>query len=204
MIEPVARLRITLQDIEPAIWRRVDMPVSATLFTLHTVIQAVMRWQDAHLFEFVVGDRVYGEPHPDDGMYERKVYRAKGIRLKQLLDRGVDRFLYVYDFGDDWRHDVVIEGVRDGDADTDYPAFVDGARRGPPEDVGGPTGFEEFLAAVTKPRHRERNRMLTWYGGPYDPDDIDERAIRIDLAMIAEFRRRGLLGHRARAKGATS
>lgn len=201
MIEPVARLRISLQDVEPAIWRRVDMPVSATLFTLHTVIQAVMRWQDAHLFEFVVGDRVYGEPHRDDALDGRKVYRAKGFRLKQLLDRGIERFLYVYDFGDDWRHDVVIDDVRDGDADTDYPAFVDGARRGPPEDVGGPPGFEEFLEAVTNPRHREHKRMLTCYGGPYDPDDLDERAIRMDLAVVAEFRRRVILGHKSRSRG---
>jgi hypothetical protein len=200
MIEPVARLRITLQDIEPAIWRRVDMPVSGTLRALHDVIQAVMRWQNAHLYEFQVGDRLYGERFPDDEAFGRKVSLAKNARLKQLLDRGVERFLYVYDFGDDWRHDIVVEGVRDGDADTNYPAFVDGARRGPPEDVGGPPGYEEFLEAVTKTRHRERKRMLTWYGGSYDPDDIDERAIRIDLAMIAEFRRRVLVGHRSRAR----
>ena len=111
MIEPVARVRITLQDIEPKIWRRVDVPLSTTLMALHDIIQVAMGWTDSHLFEFVVGDRVYGEPHPDDAMYERKVYQAKSIRLKQLLDRGVDRFLYVYDFGDNWRHDILLEEV---------------------------------------------------------------------------------------------
>jgi Plasmid pRiA4b ORF-3-like protein. len=74
MIEPVARLRITLQDIQPAIWRRVDAPLSSTLMALHDIIQVAMGWTDSHLFEFIVSDRVYGEPHPDDEMYERKVY----------------------------------------------------------------------------------------------------------------------------------
>jgi hypothetical protein len=194
----VVRLRIELQDIEPKIWRSVDVPLSATLLGLHDVIQAAMRWQHAHLFEFRIADRVYGEPYPDDDAFGRKVHNARNLRLKQLIDRGVERLLYVYDFGDDWRHDVIVEEVRDGDTEVDYPAFVDGARRAPPEDVGGPPGFMDFLEAVLDPDHEERERLLTWCGGVFDPDDIDRRAIEIELAMLAEFRRRALLGHRNR------
>ena len=83
-----------------------------------------------------------------DETFGRKVYQAKSIRLKTLIDRGVERFLYVYDFGDNWRHDVIIDEIRDGDAEIDYPAFVDGARRCPPEDVGSASGFFDFLEAV--------------------------------------------------------
>ena len=197
MIEPVARLGITLQDIEPTIWRRVDVPLSSTLMALHDIIQVAMRWRDSHLFEFVVGEKVYAEPHPDDAAYDRKVLQAKGVRLKQLVDRGVERFLYVYDFGDNWRHDVIVEGVRDGDADVDYPAFVDGARRGPPEDVGGTSGFMEFLEAVLDRGHEEHARMLEWHGGPFDFDDIDERHIRMVLSMFADRRRGPLMSHRS-------
>jgi hypothetical protein len=196
MIEPVARLRITLQEIEPAIWRRIDVPLSSTLMALHDIIQVAMGWTDSHLFEFVVGERVYGEPHPYDAMDERKVYRAKGIRLKQLLDRGVDRFLYVYDFGDDWRHDVVVEQVFEGKPDIDYPAFVDGARRGPPEDVGGASGFMDFVEAALDPAHEEHARMVEWYGKSFDPEDIDERRIRMILGMFADRRRGPLMSHR--------
>ena len=141
MIESIARILIELRDLQPRIWRRADVPASSTLIALHDIIQVAMGWSDAHLFEFRIGDKVYGEPDPDDILYERTVYRAKGLRLKSLIDRGVDRFEYVYDFGDNWIHDIIIEGVRDGEADVDYPAFVDGARRGPPEDVGGRDGF---------------------------------------------------------------
>ena len=196
MIEPIARIRTELQEIEPKIWRRADVPLSATLFALHDIIQVAMGWKDAHLFEFVVDDKVYGEPHPDDVMYERKVFQAKSIRLQGLVDRGVERFVYAYDFGGDWRHDVIVEEVRDGAADIDYPAFVDGARRGPPEDVGGAPGFMDFLEAVLDPAHEEHARLLTWYGGPFNPDDIDELHIRMVLSMFADRRKGPLASHR--------
>lgn len=197
MIEPVARVRIELKDIAPKIWRRVDVPLSTTLMALHDIIQAAFRWQDAHLFEFRIGDKIYGEPFPDDDMFERKVHQAKSLRLRALVDRGVGRFLYVYDFGDDWRHEVVIEDVFDGDAEVDYPAFVDGERRAPPEDVGGPPGFMDFLEAVLDPGHEEHGRMLEWYGGPFDPADIDERHIRVVLSMFADRRKGPLASHRS-------
>ena len=196
MIEPVARVRITLQNIAPAVWRRVDLPLSTTLMALHDVIQVAMGWTDSHLFEFVVGDRVYGEPDPDDAMYERKVCQAKSIRLKQLLDRGVERFLYVYDFGDNWRHHIILESVRQGEDHTDYPAFVGGARRAPPDDVGGISGFEAFLEAVTDPRHEDHDQMLEWSDGSFDPEDIDERDIRMIIGNFAARRRGPLLSHR--------
>ena len=200
MSEPVARLLIELEDITPRIWRRVDVPTGITLATLHEVIQAVMRWEYAHLYEFRVGERVYGEPFPGMESPSRRVYKANGVRLNKLIDRGADRFLYVYDFGDDWRHRVTIESVRDGDADTDYPAFVEGARRAPPEDVGGLPGFEGFLEAIGDRRHPQHAELLEWGGGAFDPENIERREIEFDLAMLAEFRRRVIAGHRSRKR----
>ena len=197
MIEPVARIRFELQDLEPKIWRRVDVPLSSTLAALHDIVQVSFHWQDYHLYEFVAGERVYGVPSDEDEFYDRKVYKAAAIRLKTLVERGVDRFLYVYDFGDDWRHDVIVEEVRDGGEDTEYPAFVDGARRCPPEDVGGTDGFMEFLEAVLDASHEEHDRMIEWYGGPFDPEDIDEQRVRSVLKMFAARRRGPLTSHRS-------
>ena len=196
MIEPIARVRIELQEIEPPLWRRVDVPLSSTLLALHDIIQATVGWTDSHLFEFVVGDRRYGEPFPDDEIFERKVYKAAGIRLRTLIERGIERLLYVYDFGDGWRHDIVIEEVRDGEADIDYPAFVAGERRCPPEDVGGVPGFMRFLEAALNPFHNEHEEVLTWYGKPFDPDDTDERYVRMALSTVAARRRGALMRHR--------
>ena len=201
MMEAVARIRIELRDLEPKIWRRVDVPLSSTLEALHQVIQASFRWQDYHWYEFVVGDRIYGVPTDDDVPSDRKTYKASALRLKTLVERGIDHFLYVYDFGDDWRHDVIVEEVRDGDEDAEYPAFVNGARRCPPEDVGGTHGFMEFLEAVLDVTHEEHARMLEWCGGAFDPEDIDQQEIRQVLGIYAARRRGPLASHRSGKRG---
>jgi hypothetical protein len=173
MKELIARIRIELQGIEPTIWREVDVPLSSTLTALHDVIQVSMGWRGDHLFEFSVGDKIYGEPFPDDNFEERKVYKAKSIRLQTLL----------------------VKQARDGEIDIDYPVFVGGARRCPPEDVGGSIGYEEFLEAVTDPEHEDHDRMLTWYGRPYDPNDINERHVRMIIENFASRRRGPLQSH---------
>ena len=200
MNEPIARVRIELREIEPKVFRRVDVPLSSTLQALHEIIQITFDWWGYHLFEFDVGDRIYGEPMFDDDLIDRRVYKAAGIRLRTLIDRGVERFLYTYDFGDDWRHDIFIESVGDGEADIEYPAFVDGERRAPPEDVGGVTGFMEFLEAALDPLHEEHEPMVTWYGKPFDPGDIDERWMRLRLSTLAARRRGALMRHRGTAR----
>jgi hypothetical protein len=194
--EPIARLRIELEDTDPLVWRELDLPLSTTLATLHELIQVSMRWDDAHLHEFVVGEKVYGTPGPDDGIEDRKVYQSRSLHLGTLIVRGVREFLYAYDFGDNWRHRITIGDVRPGDPAVEYPHFVAGARRAPPEDVGGISGFEEFLEAVTDPDHEDHERMLTWCGGSFDPNDIDERHVRMIVEDFAARRRGPLQSHR--------
>ena len=126
---------------------------------------------------------------PDDDFWDRHVYKAAGIRLKTLTERGVERFLYVYDFSDDWRQDIFIESVRDGEADVDFPAFVGGEQRCLPEDVGGVPGFMEFLDAAFDPLHVQHNEVVTWYGKPFDPVDIYERWVRLRFAALTARRR---------------
>lgn len=183
----IARLRIQLDGIEPAIWRQIEVPLTTSLKGLHDAIQAVMGWQDYHLYEFEVGDKRYGVPDPEwEGM--RPILNAKSTRLAALVDRDLRTFTYIYDFGDNWRHSINIEAVADADPRAAYPRFLDGARRGPPEDVGSTEGYYEFLDAVTKPQHPEHRQMLEWHGGPYDPDDINLPMITARLSQLARRR----------------
>ena len=108
----------------------------------------------------------------------------------------MERFVYTYDYGDNWRHDVIVEEIRDGDPDMEYPAFVDGARRCPPEDVGGPHGFMDFLEAVLDPAHEQHRDMVRWYGGPFDPIGLDEERARFGMENMARRRRGPLASHR--------
>ena len=128
MSERIARLRIELQELEPKIWRRIDMPLSTTLEALHVAIQMTMGWTFSHLWEFDIDGRCYGDPSFREFDDEPPIYKAKGLRLGVVISRGVDRFVYTYDYGDNWRHDVIVEEVRDGDPDREYPAFVDGGQ----------------------------------------------------------------------------
>ena len=166
MIEPIARIRISLKETSPEIWRRLDVPLSTSLLALHDIIQIAMGWTDSHLFMFHVGDRDYGVPYPDHYQGGPKVHHAKSTRLKTLVSRGIERFVYEYDFGDYWLHDILIEECGDGLPDRDYPFFISGEGRCPPEDVGGVSGFEEFLEAVRKPRHPEHKRMTGTCSSP--------------------------------------
>ena len=103
---------------------------------------------------------------------------------------------YTYDYGDNWRHDVIVEEVRNGDPDMEYPAFVDGARGCPPEDIGGPHGFMDFLETVLDPAHEQHRDMVHWYGGPFDPIGLDEERARFGMESMARRRRGPLASHR--------
>ena len=190
--QKIVRLRIELSDISPPIWRRVDVPVDFPLRRVHDLIQAVFDWRDYHLHQFEIGDRIYGAPEYDDGdIGGQKLYSDRNIRLAALLDRGVERFIYRYDFGDDWEHVVTVEGALEAEDGVEYPILVDGARRAPPEDCGGPLGFEAFLGAMLDEDHDEHEGMMDWYGARFDPDDLELEAVEAMLGRIRASRRKG-------------
>jgi hypothetical protein len=193
MTDTVARLHIALADTDPLVWRRVDVPLDASLKMLHDVIQGAMGWLDYHLWEFEAGDKRYGVLDPDwDG---GSLLAARNTKLKTLLDRGIRQILYTYDMGDNWEHIVTLEEVRDGEAGAKYPRYVEGERRAPPEDCGGTPGFEAFLKAIANPKHPEHQEVTEWhhgcYGEAFDPDAFDERAAKFRIAAIAKRRAAG-------------
>ncbi|EKV26583.1 hypothetical protein C882_2295 [Caenispirillum salinarum AK4] len=124
-------------------------------------------------------------------MWGRKVMNAKTTKLRTIVEHSVEAITYIYDFGDDWHHRIIVEAVGTADPNLAYPRLFDGERCGRPEDVGGVPGYFDFLGAVTMPGDPGHQRLPTWYGGPYDPDDIDARTTRLRLGMIAKRQRAG-------------
>ena len=165
----VFQLRVTLDDVAPAIWRRVLIPAGYTLDRVHRVIQYAMGWQDCHLHSFEIDGEQYGEPDPDGDL---ALLDEIDYRLDDVTRVGT-RLRYTYDFGDWWEHDVLVEDARDADPLVRYPVCVAGERACPPEDVGGPEGYEEFIAALTDPHHPRHIVMWDWIGRPYDPAEFD-------------------------------
>ncbi len=165
-------LKITLANIKPPIWRRVQVK-ECTLARLHDIIQTCMGWSNSHLHAFEVGGEEYGEPDPE-GMLEQE--DDCKLKLGQIVSMGLKRFRYTYDFGDCWDHTIQIEKVLAPDAGVVYPHCVAGKRACPPEDCGGAWGYGTFLEAIQNPKDPEHETMLDWVGGKFDPEafDIDD------------------------------
>lgn len=153
-------LKISLSKIEPEIWRRFVVPASITLDRLHDVIQIVMGWTDSHLHEFTVGKKRYTEnPRLEDDGAEENRYR-----LEDLIKRKGGTFQYLYDFGDYWVHEIIIEENVYFDPNLGDPLVcLEGERACPPEDVGGIPGYYEFCKAVSDPDHFEHQELTDWF-----------------------------------------
>ena len=169
----IFQFRITLMDIEPPIWRRIQVR-DCTLGELHEHIQAAMGWQDCHLHQFTINDVEFGPIAPDAMPFGPEFEDETQVVLSDVLPQQGERFLfgYTYDFGDDWRHEVLLEGKPNAIAGEKYPVCLEGERACPPEDVGGPWGFADYLEALTDPSHDQHAELLEWRGR-FDPEVFD-------------------------------
>ena len=179
-------LKIQLLEIEPAIWRRFVVPGSITLDRLHDVIQIVMGWKDSHLHEFTIGKQRYTEfpENREDGLASGK------YRLVDLIKRKGRTFIYTYDFGEDWRHELTIEDSRYTGSGWPAPIFcLEGENACPPEDVGGIPGFFEFCRAMKDPTHEAHEQYMTWWGEPYDREEFNVNAVNQELLKYLRWSR---------------
>ena len=178
----IYRLKITLADAKPAIWRRIEVP-DLTLGELHSVLQVVMGWDDSHMHQFIVGKTYYGQATPDD--LDLEVEDEDGIRISQVFpEKKRARIAYEYDFGDSWLHDIVLEKTLDPEPKVKYPRCIDGARACPPEDCGGIGGYAEFLEAISDPKHPDHRDMKEWIGGKFDPEKFSVDAVNKELRRV--------------------
>jgi hypothetical protein len=182
-------LKVNLRDTRPPIWRRVRVASDTTLWTLHQVIQAAMGWQDSHLHEFELGERRYGEPADDDWPGMEPTFDESKAKLDTFVEQGVKRFRYLYDFGDGWEHDVVIEKAQPLDPKQQYPSLITGKRACPPEDCGGVYGYHRLLEILADPTDDEHVEMVEWAGEDLDPERFDAEVVQGILAGMARRRR---------------
>jgi hypothetical protein len=176
-VREILQFRLSLEEVQPTVWRRIQVPDDCSLARLHRIIQAVMGWQDYHLHEFTINGQAYGDPEVDE---EERLVDDRTVRLRSLALVIGDRIQYAYDFGDNWQHVLELEDKIPLSAEKVYPLCVGGECSAPPEDVGGTSGYEEFLEALFDPSHEEHEHMKLWVGRPFDPsvfsvDEANER-----------------------------
>lgn len=162
------RLYVRLLDVEPPVWRRIELPSRTPLSVLHHVLIEAMGWDDSHLHLFRQGKRVFAPP----GTLER--YETEDPRtslLGRVLPRVGDRLVWEYDFGDGWCHEVRVESIAE-----ERPGAVRllaGARACPPEDCGGPCGYGQLVEILADPKHPDHAEWRDLYGESFDPAAFD-------------------------------
>ena len=174
-------LHIELEDIAPPIWRRIIVPAMIRLPKLHDLLQLVMGWTNSHMHSFEIGDRTFSATGAD--LEELKMLDEREYTLAAVLGDSIREFVYEYDFGDGWRHHIQVKPVARPKTDWFYPLCVAGARAAPPDDVGGVSGYEEFLSAIHDQKHEDHESMLVWIGGAFDPEGFDLNEINRILRL---------------------
>jgi hypothetical protein len=175
--EKAIQFKVTLKYIRPPIWRRVVLPDNFTLGRLHEVIQVAMGWSDSHLHLFRIGGVCYTSQWESE-MGDMDMENEDAVFLSRVVTRAKQKFVYEYDFGDSWEHEVVAEKLLPIDPEAKYPVCLAGARACPPEDCGGVPGYMDILEALKAPKKTaEQRERLEWVGGRYDPERFALEAV---------------------------
>ena len=180
----VFQFEITLKGTKPPIWRRIQVASDYTFWDLHVAIQDSMGWLNCHLHQFeIFNPRKQLVEHigvPDDEFPSgQELLPGWEVPIIHRFTSTNPKATYRYDFGDDWEHTIVLEKTLP-QAQVEYPRCIGGRRRCPPEDCGGTWGYQEFLEAVSDPKHKDHASRLEWVGGSYDPDDFDPKAVNFE------------------------
>lgn len=166
---PAWAVKITLLGTRPRVWRTIVID-DCTLGELHYLIQNAMGWEDCHMHDFRLGKRRFGDPRAESGDEDESK-----TKLSKLLPLGKDRFIYQYDFGDSWEHELKVTPATPAEAAFERPACLGGELACPPEDCGGAMGYADLLNAVENPAGDAAAELLEVYGD-YDPAAFDPAA----------------------------
>jgi hypothetical protein len=182
----IYQFKVRLKEIEPEIWRRIVVPASYSFWDLHVAIQDSMGWSDYHLHAFRVKNpetnKIDAIGIPDDEAIGDGVIFLAGWEtpIANYFVKPGDEAEYEYDFGDDWEHVVFLEKIDEIKPKTKYPKCIDGNRACPPEDCGGPGGYEDMLTIMLDENHEQHEEIIEWLGGIFNPEEFDPKDIKFD------------------------
>lgn len=157
-------IKIELQNVESPVWRRIIIPAEIRFWRLHQTIQYAMGWKNYHPHEFnFPSQRLSVTNNDDECEYlgsDMEIRSSEKMKLGEILEQP-GLMEYVYNFGDYWVHQLTLEEIRD-DYPVGYPQILAGAGDCPPEDVGGPGGYAEFLKTLSNPKHKDHDFTKSW------------------------------------------
>jgi len=186
----IYQFKITLENSKPPIWRRIQVPEDYTFWDLHVAINDAMGWYDSHLHAFTRTNprslrdvlRIHTEFEDDDPWdLDEEAKEESKTYIKDILTLEKPKINYEYDFGDGWRHYVVLEKILPKENGVEYPRCIAGKRACPPEDVGALWGYYDFIEAVNNPKHPQHEEMVEWIGeDSWDPEEFDPLKVNFD------------------------
>jgi hypothetical protein len=182
----IYQFKITLKDIKPPIWRRIQVPKKYNFWDLHIAIQDAMGWQDYHLYEFEIVNpltgtkTIIGIPNKDKDFADYKILPGWKQKIADYFLRENQSAKYIYDFGDNWKHEIILEKILPKENNLTYPLCIKGERACPPEDCGGSYGYEDFLEIVGDPENEQHEEILEWVGGKFDSEHFDPNEVIFD------------------------
>ncbi len=184
----VYQLKVELQGAKPPIWRRILVPGNITLEKLHGVIQICMGWNDLHLHQFLIDRTCYCLPDDDELWQTSRPKNEAKYTLQDLRDKIQPRFQYIYDFGDDWIHQITVEKVLPPKDGNSCPVMITGRRACPPEDIGGVYGYMHLLEVLSDPEDEEYEQMTDWLDMDFfDPAQFGKEDIAVINATLKEL-----------------
>ncbi len=169
--DKILQLKIWLEGISPKIWRRFFVSNTITFHQLYLIIQTVMGWDNYHLYSFRVGDKEYQDEKSEDfgDFDDEEILSSRKEKMGVLKVK--QKFLYTYDFGDDWEHEVIVEKILGPEEGKIYPFCLEGERNCPPEDCGSVSGYYNLMEIRKNKSHPEYKRLIQeWLGEDYDPE----------------------------------
>ena len=181
--DQVYQFKITLKHIRPPIWRRIQVPETYTFRDLHAAIQDVRGWEDYHLHEFKMTDPTTGStvrivsPDDDDTGFGREILQEQREKIARYFSMENRSAEYLYDFGDDWEHRILLEKILPREEGVKYPVCIKGKRACPPEDCGGVWGYADIMEALQDSDSEENEELLEWVGEDFDPEYFDAEVI---------------------------
>jgi len=177
------QLKIVLLGSKPSIWRRILVPGQVKLSRLHDILQIVMGWTNSHLHQFHAESGIYCL-NVEDNFGDLEKHDERRFSVADVVPREKTWFIYEYDFGDGWEHEVRVEKILPGEIGERTASCLQGKNACPPEDCGGIPGYYRILEITGNPQHSEHEELTAWLGSDFDPRHFDPEEINAALKRL--------------------
>ncbi len=180
---PLYQLHVSLAFSDPIIWRRILVPGGVTLEQLHRVLQICMGWSGQCNHQFYIGKIFYSaSASSTEGM---RFHEANHI-LADLEEAMKWCCTYIYDAGDGWEHEIVLEDTLPAEKKSATPRVLDGEWAAPPEDIASVHSYTELLHARENPQQEKSKKLLQDHDlSGFDPYRFDKEVLNAELEKCA-------------------